>query len=211
MLTQSAWFRVHNRDSRIARPVLRRRRDAPGRRCSRRRELGEGDGAALVLPTLDALPVEERAVPERAPASPSARCREMIRGRLEELRRRGAALRRETREAAFLLYAWCRHCDDQIDGETLGFRTADGAGGGRRASAQRLERLLDDTQRALARRARPRPRLPGARSASSLRHAIPERYPLELLEGFAMDVEGRRYASPRTCSSTATTWRASSA
>lgn len=29
----------------------------------------------------------------------------------------------------------------------------------------------------------------------ALRHEIPERYPLELLEGFAMDVEGRRYAT----------------
>ena len=27
----------------------------------------------------------------------------------------------ETREKAFMLYAWCRYCDDQIDGQDLGF------------------------------------------------------------------------------------------
>ena len=28
---------------------------------------------------------------------------------------------RETRERAWLLYAWCRHCDDECDGQRLGF------------------------------------------------------------------------------------------
>jgi phytoene synthase len=27
---------------------------------------------------------------------------------------------RETRAGAYLLYAWCRHCDDVIDGQELG-------------------------------------------------------------------------------------------
>ena len=27
----------------------------------------------------------------------------------------------ETRESAWMLYAWCRYCDDVIDGQTLGF------------------------------------------------------------------------------------------
>ena len=27
----------------------------------------------------------------------------------------------ETRSRAYMLYAWCRHCDDQIDGQDLGF------------------------------------------------------------------------------------------
>jgi phytoene synthase len=26
-----------------------------------------------------------------------------------------------TRERAWLLYCWCRHCDDLCDGQTLGF------------------------------------------------------------------------------------------
>ena len=27
------------------------------------------------------------------------------------------------RDDAYMLYAWCRHCDDQIDGQDLGFTT----------------------------------------------------------------------------------------
>jgi len=30
----------------------------------------------------------------------------------------------ETRSRAYMLYAWCRHCDDQIDGQDLGFGNA---------------------------------------------------------------------------------------
>ena len=30
---------------------------------------------------------------------------------------------RRTRERAWLLYCWCRHCDDVCDGQALGFRT----------------------------------------------------------------------------------------
>lgn len=31
---------------------------------------------------------------------------------------------RQTRERAWLLYCWCRHCDDQCDGQLLGHRAA---------------------------------------------------------------------------------------
>ncbi len=95
-----------------------------------------------------------------------------------------------TRSSARLLYAWCRHCDDAIDGELLGRRT----GAGDAARAERLVELERATRAAL--RGEPS----GAPVFQALqrvvrRHAIPERYPLELLEGFAMDVEGRRYAT----------------
>jgi phytoene synthase len=95
-----------------------------------------------------------------------------------------------TRESAFLLYAWCRHCDDEVDGETLGLRLApvDAV-----SPQQRLARLFEETRRALRGQPSPSPVFEALRRVS-LRHAIPERYPLELLEGFAMDIEGRRYA-----------------
>jgi phytoene synthase len=96
-----------------------------------------------------------------------------------------------TRESAFLLYAWCRHCDDQVDGETLGFKAAPGAPCPRRA---RLEDLVLATRRALRGEPAADPVFAALQRVTS-RHAIPERYPLELLEGFAMDVEGRRYAT----------------
>lgn len=48
---------------------------------------------------------------------------------------------RTTRERAWLLYRWCRHCDDLCDGQVLGF-----AGGGRAAMAE----VRDKTLRAAA-------------------------------------------------------------
>jgi phytoene synthase len=30
----------------------------------------------------------------------------------------------KTRESATMLYEWCRYCDDQVDGQILGFEDA---------------------------------------------------------------------------------------
>jgi phytoene synthase len=97
----------------------------------------------------------------------------------------------ETREAVTLLYAWCRHCDDQVDGERLGHDPHSVSRAERRA---RLERLQDRTARALAGQADDDPVFQ-AFARVSARYAIPDRYALELLEGFAMDVDGRRCAN----------------
>lgn len=92
-----------------------------------------------------------------------------------------------TRESAILLYAWCRHCDDVIDGQVLGHRVsaADGA-------ADRLAELEVQTRSALAGEPQSEPAFAGLQAVVQ-RHAIPERYPLQHLAGFRMDVEGRRY------------------
>ena len=101
----------------------------------------------------------------------------------------------ETREAAYLLYAWCRHCDDQIDGERLGLRTA-GVAEAAHAQRDRLDRLVDMTRRALAGESVPDPAFQALGRVVE-RHGIPAIYPFELLEGFAMDVDEARYARPR--------------
>jgi phytoene synthase len=94
-----------------------------------------------------------------------------------------------TRESVYRLYAWCRYCDDRIDLQDLG-RGAPAAPGA--AGAERLEELDRETRRALAgETVTATPFL--ALQQVVQRHDIPHRYPLELLEGFAMDVEGRRY------------------
>jgi phytoene synthase len=93
------------------------------------------------------------------------------------------------REAAVLLYAWCRHCDDQIDGEALGQRGAPGNDAARR---QRLEWLRERTRRSLRGESMSDPVFIAFQRVVH-EYAIPERLPLELLEGFAMDVDGRRY------------------
>jgi phytoene synthase len=97
----------------------------------------------------------------------------------------------ETRDAAYLLYAWCRYCDDQIDGETLGFRTGDPS---KDLAGQqgRLRRLQDMTHRVLEGRSVDDPVFMALQRVVQ-RYRIPDRYPLELLEGFAMDVDCRRY------------------
>jgi 15-cis-phytoene synthase len=50
----------------------------------------------------------------------------------------------ETRASAYMLYAWCRHCDDEIDGQELGFPLANAP------VTTPNERLIALTQRTLA-------------------------------------------------------------
>lgn len=97
---------------------------------------------------------------------------------------------RETRESAYMLYGWCRHCDDVIDDQYLGFQRD---GSNLQPAAERLARLETDTRSALAGRADEAVFQALARVTAY--HKIPPRYPLQLIEGFRMDVEGRRYVT----------------
>ncbi len=93
----------------------------------------------------------------------------------------------ETRAGAYLLYAWCRHCDDQTDDQRLGFA------GSRLDEAEaraRLDRLEAATRRALAGEPTDDPVFAGLQRVAS-RHRIPERDALDHLAGFRMDVEER--------------------
>ncbi len=119
------------------------------------------------------------------------RCRVIIREGSKSFAQAACLFDPETRAAAFLLYAWCRHCDDQIDGEHLGYKSEAAASDDRSA---RLARLYDET-RSVLRGETPRDPVFAALQRVVTRYGIPERYPLELLEGFAMDVEGRRHSS----------------
>lgn len=95
----------------------------------------------------------------------------------------------ESRDGAILLYAWCRHCDDVIDGQVLGHADLAGAAVDPRNALARLERatlaVLDGAD--------PADPAFAALALAVRRHDIPRRHPLDLLEGFRMDVEGRRY------------------
>ena len=48
-----------------------------------------------------------------------------------------------TRESAVLLYAWCRHCDDVVDGQSLGHGQVQGD---RAGAMEQLARLREQTQ-----------------------------------------------------------------
>lgn len=96
-----------------------------------------------------------------------------------------------TRESAVLLYAWCRHCDDVIDGQALGHGQLQGDRGG--AVAQ-LAQLREQTLEACCGRPCDEPVFQGLAEVVA-RHAIPPALPMEHLAGFEMDVLGTRYGT----------------
>lgn len=95
---------------------------------------------------------------------------------------------KDARSSAYMLYAWCRYCDDEIDGQELGHSRNQPA-----ASSQqlRLTKLYAQTQQALDGDTE-QPVFVGLGRVVK-KHAIPHRYPFELLEGFAMDADESEY------------------
>ncbi|MDQ0463748.1 phytoene synthase [Caulobacter ginsengisoli] len=95
----------------------------------------------------------------------------------------------KTRADAEMLYAWCRHCDDVIDGQELGHDRVTLSPAEVQA---RLAELYAKTRSALAGEPQTDPAF-AAFQAVALRRRIPEAYAIDLIDGFAMDVAGRRY------------------
>ncbi|WP_103172663.1 phytoene/squalene synthase family protein [Paracoccus sp. SY] len=89
-------------------------------------------------------------------------------------------------EDCVMLYAWCRHADDVIDGQEAGFAAA-----AQGDPAARLAELRDLTHRALRGDAAA-PVYAGLARVVAARD-IPHRHVDELLDGFAMDVNGQVY------------------
>ena len=91
------------------------------------------------------------------------------------------------REDTVMLYAWCRHADDVIDGQALGSRpeAVDDP-------EARLAGLRADTLAALEGQGPLDPPFAALRAVAR-RHDFPQAWPLDLIEGFAMDVEARDY------------------
>jgi phytoene synthase len=96
-----------------------------------------------------------------------------------------------TRDDASKLYAWCRYCDDVVDGQVLGhgMQALDPADG-----RARLAYLKAHTERALRGDVDGDPAF-GALAEVFAAHAVPHAHAFELLRGFEMDVEGRSYAT----------------
>lgn len=92
------------------------------------------------------------------------------------------------RDDASMLYAWCRYCDDVIDGQDMGHgQTLDYRDG----QGERLEVLRAQTTQALAGEATD-PIFQGLAKVLA-RNAIPHAHAYELLKGFEMDAEERVY------------------
>ena len=95
----------------------------------------------------------------------------------------------ETREYAYMLYAWCRYCDDVIDNQTLGF---DSKPQDEATTQAILAELREKTQAAIDNKPSDDQIFEGLRIVIQ-NNQIPGRYPLELLEGFAMDARAHEY------------------
>ena len=95
------------------------------------------------------------------------------------------------RDDAAMLYAWCRYCDDVIDGQEMGHgQVADYKIG----QGERLEMLREKTRAVLNGEPTDDPVFAGlARVVKT--HKIDHRHPMDLLKGFEMDAEERVYNS----------------
>ncbi len=90
---------------------------------------------------------------------------------------------RGTRERAWLLYCWCRHCDDVCDGQALGFRTGRAPGS--------VHELAGFTGRAVA--GEETGMLPFDALGILLAECpVPHCYIVDHLEGFGLDAQGWR-------------------
>ena len=93
------------------------------------------------------------------------------------------------RDDVVRLYAWCRHCDDVVDGQDMGgeltrLTTSD--------QRLRLLALRDDTAAALDSNEALAPPFEALRAVAR-EHDFPRRWPFDLLEGFRMDVDRAVY------------------
>jgi phytoene synthase len=115
-------------------------------------------------------------------------CRQRIERGSRSFAAAARLLEPETRAYAYMLYAWCRHCDDAIDNQELGFARREAAG---MAVSARLEALREKTRRALHGGAEEPVFIAIGRVAAA--RGISEIHLFEHLDGFAMDVAAREY------------------
>ncbi len=95
-----------------------------------------------------------------------------------------------TRERAWLLYAWCRYCDDVTDGQDHG-----GPMGAVDDPQTRLAFIETMTARALDGEMTGHPAFDGLALVASECN-FPRAYPMDLVEGFRLDAAGWRPQSP---------------
>lgn len=93
------------------------------------------------------------------------------------------------RRDAVMLYAWCRHADDMVDGQTLGHeQIADF----RQGQLERVAELKRRTKAVLAGQKTTDPAFKALQLVAQ-RNAIPAKHPLALIDGFEMDARQRTY------------------
>ncbi|MFB6327499.1 15-cis-phytoene synthase CrtB [Pantoea deleyi] len=95
----------------------------------------------------------------------------------------------KTRRSVLMLYSWCRHCDDVIDDQVLGFSNETPS---LQSAEQRLSQLEIKTRQAYAGSQMHEPAF-AAFQEVAMAHDILPAYAFDHLAGFAMDVHETRY------------------
>lgn len=93
---------------------------------------------------------------------------------------------------AHLLYAWCRYCDDVIDGQNLGFGEDSFAGSEGAPDADELKSLWTQTEAAY-RGETPKVWQFEAFQTVAMETGMPSQHAFDLLRGFEMDVHQHSY------------------
>lgn len=96
---------------------------------------------------------------------------------------------KDTRQSVTMLYAWCRYCDDVIDGQTLGHgsQTLD-----REEKLERLRLLQTETARIADGQSSDIPAFAALQQVVR-KHGIARRHLFDLLDGFALDATEARF------------------
>lgn len=209
LLTQSAFFRTHNRDANIQGLYFAGAGTHPGAGIPGVVNSAKAT-SGLVIEDFQRTPVEVNLTskadvvsqkPEVTPTgagmvsveaagekqisleSALTECREMILKGSKSFSMAAHFFTSETRDAAFFLYGWCRYCDDQVD-QTMNLRLQE----------ERVENLRTSTRAAFRGEGASHPVFIAMRYLAQ-KYQIPEHYPSELIEGMAMDVRKERYES----------------
>lgn len=95
---------------------------------------------------------------------------------------------------AHMMYAWCRHCDDVIDGQNLGFGETIPAGKQGAPDAEDLQSLYQELEAAYS-GGQPETWQFEAFQQVALEAGMPKQHALDLLHGFEMDVAQHSYDS----------------
>jgi len=181
-LTQSAYFRVHNRDPHVRGLYFVGAGTHPGAGIPGVVASAKAT-AGLVIADLLTSPVEVSSKTAAAQTLPRlvSDCRDRIRIGSKSFSLAARFFGPEGRDAAFLLYAWCRHCDDQID-DTINLRLQE----------SRVQKLREGTRAAFSNEPTAETPFEALRFLAR-QYQIPEEYANELIEGMAMDVRRERY------------------